>query len=401
MLRFVWHVSPRTSHAGEYRWQARNYNATRSPHVSSVLIYLTRPAVPQHRFPRGGNWSHTSKWAQTTYREFQVFFVNFLAAHLLGLPPPSGSAPPPDVPPAFPLQWSRFGPPVGSFGSSAKAADILWEVWKFEDMSGLFATGMSGKLPRLWPVSPWLLVALFPLLPTSFYLNRGFTIWYHWVAILYGLTALPFLRSVLILQGFSVSLGWYSAILVDYALHNTFFLTLYKNTPNAIRKFMFEDNGLRHPHTGQARTDLPVLRVAAMVVAHVVDALAHPGLGYCMWRLHCRANNQRGVSRSNSRRHHLASALTLPVIGFSFALCRIWSLVHTAYNQRVASLYYFGHDIYNLDHLDGWLPAYIAEAVAHGAALCFWAVLRCGQRQDPKLLSSVRSTGKNSAVSAW
>lgn len=253
-------------------------------------------------------------------------------------------------------------------------------------MSGPLASGMLGKLPRLWPVSPWLLIALFPLLPTSFYLNRGYTIWYRWVAIVYGLTCRPFLRSVLILQGFSVSLGWYSAILVDYALHNTVFVTLYKNTPIAVRKFMFEDNGLRRPHTGDLRTDSPKLRAVAMLVAHVCDALAHPGLAYCMWRLHCRAQNQRDVTRSKSKMQHLASALTLPVIGVSFSLCRIWSLVHTAYNQEIASFYYFGHDIYNLDHLDGWLPAYIAEAVAHGAALCFWASARWGRRQDQKVL---------------
>lgn len=262
-----------------------------------------------------------------------------------------------------------------------------------------FIPAAAGRLPQLWPVSPLLLIAVFPLLPTSYYLNRGYTIWYHWVAVVYALTCSPFVRSLLILQGCSVSAGWYTAILFDYVLHNTVFLTLYKNTPLALRKLMLDDTGPLRPHTGQLRTDSPILRAAAMVVAHLCDALAHPGLAYGMWRLHCRANGQDKAANSDFKRNHLAAALTLPVIGTSFALCRVWCLVHTAYNQEITSLYYMGHDVYNLDHLQGWLPAYAAEAVVHGLALFYWASVQLNQRRILKMRGASQDTTKSNGVS--
>jgi methionine aminopeptidase len=34
----------------------------------------------------------------------------------------------------------------------------------------------------VYPMNPWMVVALFPFVPYNWYLNRGFTVWFHILA---------------------------------------------------------------------------------------------------------------------------------------------------------------------------------------------------------------------------
>jgi hypothetical protein len=215
----------------------------------------------------------------------------------------------------------------------------------------------SSKSPRLWPLPPLLLVAFLPFLPTLLWLNRGYTIWYHYIIIAYFLTQSPFLRKFAILQGTGVTLGWYAVVAMDYYSHGRFFHTLYHNTPAAMQVHMLDEGGnLIHTYSSWA----------VMALSHLGDTIAHPLPVLLLWRMHCRAGGS------------LRDSLTWPVIGSTYLLSRVWSLTHTYYNFGELGLFYFGYDVYNIQDLDGWMSAYVAEGALYASAVMYklWAVER-------------------------
>jgi hypothetical protein len=90
-------------------------------------------------------------------------------------------------------------------------------------------------------------------------------------------------------------------------------------------------------------------------LAHCLDIIGHPVLAYYFWRRCFR--NSTSVYRDVSWSVLFAVCL----------LSRGWSLLHTWYNHKQISLYYFGYDVYTIRDNDEknlvgyWLPAYVAE----------------------------------------
>jgi hypothetical protein len=216
----------------------------------------------------------------------------------------------------------------------------------------------ASKALRPWPLPPLLLVALLPFLPTWLWLNRGYTIWFHYIIIAHFLTQSPFLRKFAILQGAGVTMGWYAAIATNsYSRGRFCFDTLYHNTPAAMRVYMVDEGGnLIHTY----------MSWAVMALAHLADTLGHPLPVLLFWWMHCRAGGS------------LRDVLTWPVIGSTYLLSRVWSLTHTYYNFGEPGLFYFGYDVYNVKDLEGWLPAYLAEGAMYASAVMYklWAVER-------------------------
>jgi hypothetical protein len=100
-------------------------------------------------------------------------------------------------------------------------------------------------LGKVWPLPPLAALSLLlSLLPTYFYLNRGFTQWFFWVSILYLLTQSKFLQKFQVLIGTSICLGWYASLTYEYFQHGRFMDVLYKNMPEAMTNNMLlmEDN---------------------------------------------------------------------------------------------------------------------------------------------------------------
>lgn len=193
------------------------------------------------------------------------------------------------------------------------------------------------------------------------YLNRGYTVWFHLIAVGCLATRSDFLRRFLILQGASISLGWYSALFNDWYCHSRFFHILYMNMPTAIKALLTCPITGEIVYTSESR--------GAMVLSIVLDALAHPGLAYFFWRQHVRERRRRSAAAGGD----LRSVLAWPVLLSHFAVSRVWSLVHTYHNFGALGLYYFGYDVYHLNDLDCWIPAYTAEGLLH-LGIVLWKV---------------------------
>ena len=87
-------------------------------------------------------------------------------------------------------------------------------------------------------------LALLPLLPRSCYLNRGYTVWFHLLSLVYCLTRAPFVRKVLVLQGAGICLGWYAGLAHDWlAADGAFGHTLYRNMPGPMLAYMVREEG--------------------------------------------------------------------------------------------------------------------------------------------------------------
>uniref|UniRef100_A0A7S2IGE7 Uncharacterized protein n=1 Tax=Helicotheca tamesis TaxID=374047 RepID=A0A7S2IGE7_9STRA len=202
------------------------------------------------------------------------------------------------------------------------------------------AFGHSG--PKLLPLNPLLVISLIPLLPTYCFINRGFTIWFHWVIILYLLTSVEFLRRFLIFLGVSISAGWYAAIANDFLRHSRFCDILYMNMPEVMLSFMTD---------GEGNLIYTTSSLCIMALSHALDTFLHPGVTYLLWRAHCRSGGT------------VQTLMTWPVIVSTFIFSRFWSCFHIYYNSGKFGVYYFGHDIYILNNLDSFLPSYASEGV--------------------------------------
>lgn len=223
------------------------------------------------------------------------------------------------------------------------------------------------SLPR---IPPLLVIALIPLLPTWCYINRGFTQWFHWVAVLYLLSRWPFLERFQVITGISICLGWYSALGYAAVYYGQFCLILYQNMPSSIKDSIF------HEETGQIQYGSTSAQ-SMMALSHVLDLIGHPLLTYYFWRRH----KQTGGTAADI-------FMSWPVIVSSYLYSRLWGMTHLLYNFGRPGIFYIGYDIYIMQHLDCWIPAYVAESVFYALVVCY--KLFGGSSSDGKLVKATR-----------
>ena len=213
----------------------------------------------------------------------------------------------------------------------------------------------------VWPLSPASAFCLLAtIVPTTCYLNRGFTQWFHWAGIFYALTQWQFLESFQVVSGISICMGWYASLAYEFSQHDRFCHPLYKNMPESLMQYYYivveeHDNPQLDFESRGA--------LFALAVAHLLDILAHPLLTYFFWKRH------------SARGQTLGDAFTWPVILAAYAYSRLWSLTHTKYNTGEFGLWYFGFDVYVMDSLDSWYPAYITETFIY-ASIVLWKLLQ-------------------------
>jgi hypothetical protein len=244
---------------------------------------------------------------------------------------------------------------------------------------------------KYWPLHPLAVLALLPLLPTEFYLNRGYTQWFHWTAIAYLLTGSAFLRRFLVVQGTGITLGWYSAIANDWYWNGKFCHVLYLNMPSTMTTVMLDST---------SETSVLLLdswqSVAVMGASHVLDTLGHPLLTLYFYRLHSRSGGS------------LRDLLSWNIVVSTYMLSRLWSLTHTLYNYGTTGwggIFYVGHDIYIMEDLNSWMAAYVAEGLFYSAIVLYKIFFeerqlepRTVEATKTKTESSSKATGSVDAV---
>jgi hypothetical protein len=236
---------------------------------------------------------------------------------------------------------------------------------------------------KLWPLPPYVAVGMMcALMRSSQYLNRGFTVWFHLVALLYLLTQSRFVAKFQALIGTSICLGWYAALIYDWFQYSNFFLILYRNMPTVMKEIMFVQ--------GTNSLNLACLSsINVILLSHILDTLGHPLLTLYFWRQH---QKQGGT---------LATLLSWDVIMSTWIFSRCWSLTHTYYNFGKPGLYYFGYDVYVIDEgtLDLWYPAYIVESLFYFSIVVWKQVGKDQPRQ--KASSKSESAYKKTPNLLW
>jgi hypothetical protein len=176
---------------------------------------------------------------------------------------------------------------------------------------------------KVYPLPPLLAVSLLPLVPSYFFLNRGFTQWFHWMAVLYFLCQSKFLEKFQILAGTSICLGWYASMVYEYLYHDRFMHALYNNMPPAMTNIMWiinDDNDNDH-HNPRQLDFTSTHSLLMMALSHALDLLGHPLLTYYFWRKHSKGGGGT-----------LKQVLSWPVIVSTYLFSRCWSMTHTYYN---------------------------------------------------------------------
>jgi hypothetical protein len=114
-----------------------------------------------------------------------------------------------------------------------------------------------------------------------------------------------------------------------------------------------------HPDTGEIAYESTSAR-AMMVSSHMLDLLGHPLLTYYFWRRH---KMNGGTAKD--------IFLSWPVLLSTYLYSRMWSATHTLYNHGRLGYFYIGGDIYIMEHMDCWIPAYVAESVFYGTLVLY------------------------------
>jgi hypothetical protein len=212
------------------------------------------------------------------------------------------------------------------------------------------------------------------------------------------MTQSAFLERMLVLSGISICLGWYAALVYEYVKYDRFCHPLYKNMPSMISQYMIletNDDG----YVGGILDFESATSLSMMALSHVLDLLGHPLLTYYLWRCHNRRVGVRSsvhAATAVSMSDVAAHGLTWPVVLAAYAASRMWSLTHTYYNFGYFGLFYIGHDVYLMDDLDSWCPAYIAEGVIFGSVILWKLFLQpphCAHFDGPGGTSSSACDG--------
>ncbi|KAL3785325.1 hypothetical protein ACHAWO_008597 [Cyclotella atomus] len=233
-------------------------------------------------------------------------------------------------------------------------------------------SGPSRKQSWIKPIPLAALLPLLPFLPSSFYLNRGYTVWFHLCSLAYIPTRSAFLRKFVVLQGVAICAGWYAAIVNEYISDGNFCHALYRNMPQSL----VDQIVVQHEDRYEMRNTNTAW--VYKFLCHVVDILGHPVIVYIFWRIH------------KSYGETWKDLLSWPVIIMAWHFSRLWSLVHSVYNKGTWDFWYFGHDVYVLNDTSVYLTAYIAEGLCFGAAVT-WKLLFEGLviSEDPVVLSDL------------
>jgi len=167
------------------------------------------------------------------------------------------------------------------------------------------------------------------------------------------LLRINFLNRCIAVQGIGITVGWYAAIFKDIYDNSRGFHILYANTPSSMKAVMFDNDTSSVLNT----TPSNYMKIAA----HAMDTCGHPGLTILFLWI-CLRNGGRWKD-----------IFKLPVLVAVFCLSRFWSVVHNDHNFGRFGIYYVGYDVYNLDTLDVWYNAYVAEGVFFAVAFV-WGV---------------------------
>jgi hypothetical protein len=117
-----------------------------------------------------------------------------------------------------------------------------------------------------------------------------------------------------------------------------------------------------------------------LTIIHIFDLLGHPLLTYYFWRRYNNNSNSNnftttiptpppdnGDNNNNKSIHIVDEICTWPVLISAYLFSRAWSIVHTYHNFGYFGLFYVGFDVYIIDSLDMWYPAYIAETIVYSS----------------------------------
>ena len=190
---------------------------------------------------------------------------------------------------------SSSSPPLRSISSlsdeSTAAVAVITDESNDKNKSKAASTSNNGTagntiIDKILPLHPSIVIVIMAIfLPYSCFLNRGFTIWFHWMSILHLVTQFQskFIEKFLILSGTSISLGWYSTLLWECIYHGRYFDALYNNV-DVLYDYIPSSIMSSHPFT-------------PIIVIHIFDLLGHPLLTYYFWR---RYNNNKNNNSSNN-----------------------------------------------------------------------------------------------------
>ena len=231
--------------------------------------------------------------------------------------------------------------------------------------------GGSTIIDKILPLHPSIVIVIMAIfLPYSCFLNRGFTIWFHWMSILHLVTQFQskFIEKFLILSGTSISLGWYSTLLWECIYHGRYFDALYNNVDVL---YDYIPSSVMSSHT-----------FTPIIIIHIFDLLGHPLLTYYFWRRYNNNNNNNSNNsiattpppdnrdKNNDKSIHIIDEIcTWPVLISAYIFSRVWSIVHTYHNFGYFGLFYIGFDVYIIDSLDMWYPAYTTETVLYSSLI--------------------------------
>ena len=177
----------------------------------------------------------------------------------------------------------------------------------------------------------------------------------HLCSLAYIPTRSAFLRKFVILQGVAICLGWYAAILNEYVTDGNFCHALYRNMPGWIVRRVVRgriDDG----YNSYVILDTYEAYMYKLL-SHVLDTLGHPGIVYLFYTIH---------RKTGENWHHI---LSWEVIIAAWYTSRLWSVVHSYYNNGSWDLWYFGHDVYVLNDTSVYATAYVAEGLCFGLAI--------------------------------
>jgi len=149
------------------------------------------------------------------------------------------------------------------------------------------------------------------------------------------------LKRLVTVMGITVCLGWYGSLIYEYLVHGRFFDVLYDNA-----EVLFD---LKESETC-SKSCAGVRKLAV----HVADFVAHPfplviligSKPFC-------------VSEYNEWSSTLAALV----------LSRAWSIFHNVYNLGLEGhswLWYCSTHVYNINTVEAWKYAYIAEGLTFG-----------------------------------
>ena len=212
----------------------------------------------------------------------------------------------------------------------------------------------------VFPLPLWFVVFCLTLLPSYCFVDRGYTQWFLWGALVYGLTRHPLLPPFLAIQGLLINAGWYLTLVLDYHIDGRFLHILYRNMPISL----LSDNIINGPNvTGQEIVlHSTLMSYACQLVCFLLDLAMHPLLCYYFWYQSYRLGKSF---------HEIVSWTNLCA---ALLLSKTWSILHNRihYDQSSVQLYYYGDHVYivpaNVDHL--WTAAYVGEALATIWLLC-------------------------------